>query len=86
MLYTFLSTYVWQMPSAWPRTAMSVLFMTYCTNSFDPRGIMRSMYSYTYIYIFICMTYCTNSFYPRGIMRSMHLYIFIYIHIYVYMR
>jgi hypothetical protein len=34
-------------------TAMSVLLITYCTNSFDPRGIMRSMYSYTCLHIYM---------------------------------
>eukprot|EP00754_Rhynchopus_humris_P010564 Rhum_TRINITY_DN14163_c26_g1::Rhum_TRINITY_DN14163_c26_g1_i1::g.69531::m.69531 len=39
------STYTWQMPSACPSTGIVVLRCTCCTNSFDPRGMIRSMCS-----------------------------------------
>eukprot|EP00756_Hemistasia_phaeocysticola_P018443 Hpha_TRINITY_DN15594_c2_g3::TRINITY_DN15594_c2_g3_i1::g.107773::m.107773 len=48
------STYTWQIPSAWPRTGTSVLAMTYFTNSLDPRGMMRSMYSDSFSICAVC--------------------------------
>mmetsp|Transcript_41381 Transcript_41381/g.110737 ORF Transcript_41381/g.110737 Transcript_41381/m.110737 type:complete len:323 (-) Transcript_41381:291-1259(-) len=36
----------WHTPSAWPSTGMSVLRITCCTKSLDPRGMMRSTYCF----------------------------------------
>mmetsp|Transcript_50907 Transcript_50907/g.106357 ORF Transcript_50907/g.106357 Transcript_50907/m.106357 type:complete len:247 (-) Transcript_50907:395-1135(-) len=41
-----LSTKMWQMPSACPSTGMSVLRITYCTKSLEPRGMIRSTYCF----------------------------------------
>mmetsp|Transcript_6822 Transcript_6822/g.19669 ORF Transcript_6822/g.19669 Transcript_6822/m.19669 type:complete len:257 (-) Transcript_6822:1478-2248(-) len=40
-----LSTYTWQMPSAWPSTGILVLFWMCDTRELEPRGMTRSMTS-----------------------------------------